>query len=130
MLILPLYIIIFKSLFVHVKNLKKPAGLQIPAIPNIVNSKLDDHGIPFAKQELKLWIFDFISKSSSDKRLWNKVTVSILCFVFIHILNCKMTLFFGICSFSYFLKLSAGRSFWTTTNYCQAIEFSCLVKEK
>ena len=31
-----------------------------------------------------------------------KFTVSIVCLVFIHILNCKMTLFFAICFFLYF----------------------------
>jgi hypothetical protein len=31
--------------------------------------------------------------------------------VLIHILNFKMTLFFGICFFLYFLKLSTGRGF-------------------
>ena len=33
------------------------------------------------------------------------------CLIFIHILNCKMSLFLGICFFLYFLKLSAGRGF-------------------
>ena len=42
---------------------------------------------------------------------FRKFTVSIVCLVFIHILNCKMTLFFGICFFLYFLKLSAGHGF-------------------
>ena len=30
---------------------------------------------------------------------------------FIHVLNCRMSLFFGICFFLCFLKFSAGRGF-------------------
>ena len=37
---------------------------------------------------------------------------------FIHIFNCKMSLFFGLCFFLYFLKLLAGRGFSTCQNHC------------
>ena len=43
----------------------------------------------------------------------NETRQALNCFsCFIHILNCKTSLFFGICFFLYFLKFSASRGFF------------------
>ena len=55
-------------------------------------------------------ILDFISRSRPD-RIYSQsqtFTLSIASLVFINFFNCKMTLFFEICFFSYFFKMSTG----------------------
>ena len=65
--------------------------------------------------QFKIWIKqDKQTLSDDDFEIKSKI-YSLNCLsCFIHILNCKMTLFFGFCFFLYFLKLPAGRGLFPT----------------
>ena len=85
-----------------------------------ISSNIDNLSLPVT-QELSLscsvymLYVNYHVSFSVDDDLENKVDYSLNCVsCFIHILNYKITIFFGICFFLYFLKLLAGRVFYMT----------------
>ena len=91
---------------------------QIPKNKSSCNSRYEYKQL----KQLKLFVlFLFIS-------IKTRQTISIVSIVCIHILNCKMTSFFGICFFLYFLKLLAGRGSWTIGICESSIVHVCRIK--